>query len=334
MTTAPVLFAGGSGSVGRKTIAEFRRRYPDVPVLVGGRNLKAANEVAQAAGLAKAVAIDLDKPQLGLGDDVAVGAVVMLVPDNALLGLRFAQDRAVPYISIGGGLIEVASELALFTHRPNAAPIVIAAHWMAGAAVMLAAKAAQAFVRVRSIHMGALVDDQDSVGPTALEDMARLHEAAPAALALKDGKRIWLTEDAVNRDIETVDGRRLKGSAFSSFDVVSLQAATGAADIRFDLVTAASSSRRAGGGAATEIMVEIEGDAGGRATRSRSTLVFDEGTAALTGVSVVLALAALMGLDGKARTPAGLYMPELLWDADAFLAELVRAGAQIEEHAN
>ena len=330
MTTAPILFAGGSGSVGRKTIADFRKRYPHVPVLVGGRNLKTAGEVAQAAGLAKAIAIDLDKPQLGLADDVAVGAVVMLVPDNALLGLRFAQDRAVPYVSIGGGLIEVASELALFMHRPNAAPIVIAAHWMAGAAVMLASKAAQAFDRVRSIHMGALVDDQDSVGPTALEDMARLHEAAPAAFALKDGKRIWLTGDAINRNIDTVDGRRLKGSAFSSFDVVSLQAATGAADIRFDLVTAESSSRRAGGGAATEIMVEIEGDADGRATRSRSTLVFDEGTAALTGVSVVLALSALLGLDGQAPTPAGLYMPELLWDANTYLAALIRAGAQIE----
>lgn len=66
MKTAPVLFAGGSGSVGRKAIAWFRKRYPDVPVLIGGRNLKTAGDLAQSTGLAHAVAIDLDQPRLGL----------------------------------------------------------------------------------------------------------------------------------------------------------------------------------------------------------------------------------------------------------------------------
>lgn len=257
----------------------------------------------------------------------------MLVPDHALNGLRLAQDQGVPYMSIGSGLIEVASELAWFTHRPSAAPIALAAHWMAGAAVHLAIRASRRFDHVRSIALGALVDDQDSVGPAALEDMARLHEAAPAALALENGKRVWLTGDAVHHDIETVDGRRLKGSAFSSFDVVSLHAATGAPDIRFDLVTAESSNRRSGGKAATEIMADIQGDIGGRASQVRTTLVFEEGTAALTGVSVVLLLAALLGLDGQAPTPPGLYMPESLWQPEAFLKALVEAGAVVTETA-
>jgi hypothetical protein len=329
MQTAPVLFAGGSGSVGRQTIARFRTQYPDAPVLIGGRNLKMAGELAESTGLARAVAIDLDEPRLGLDRDMAVGAVVMLVPDPALNGLRFAQDCGVPYTSIGSGLIEVASELALFAHRP-CAPVVLASHWMAGAAVHLAAKAAQGFDQVRSIALGALVDDQDSVGPTALEDMERLHEAAPAALALEAGKRVWLTGDAVHREIETVDGRRLTGSAFSSFDVVSLQARTGAPNIRFDLVTAESSSRRCGGKAATEIMVEVEGDMAGRASHLRSTLVFDEGTAALTGASVVLLLDALLGLSGQVPPPPGLYMPELLWEPEGFLKALVEAGAVVQ----
>jgi len=329
MKTAPILFAGGSGSVGRKTLAWFRTRHPDTPLLIGGRNLKTAGELADSTGSARAVGIDLDQPRLGLGQDITVGAVVMLVPDNGLNGLRLAQEQSVPYMSIGSGLIEVASELALFTHRPASSPVMLASHWMAGAAVLLAARAAQQFDRVRSIALGALVDDQDSVGPTALEDMERLHEAAPAAFALKDGKRVWLTGDDVHHEIETVDGRRLTGSAFSSFDVVSLQALTGAPDIRFDLVTAASSSRRKGGKAATEIMVELEGDIAGSPANRRSTLVFDDGTAALTGVSVVLLLEALLGLDGQAPTPPGLYMPELLARPGDFVTALVEAGAQV-----
>ena len=71
-----VLFAGGSGFVGRTAVRWFRERHPSVRVLVGGRNLQAASEIAQEVGAAEAVAIDLDKPRLGLGDDVTVAAVV------------------------------------------------------------------------------------------------------------------------------------------------------------------------------------------------------------------------------------------------------------------
>ncbi|WP_193200281.1 hypothetical protein [Nostoc sp. MG11] len=326
-----VLFAGGAGFVGRTAVRWFRERHPSVRVLVGGRNLQAAGEIAQEVGAAEAVAIDIEKPRLGLGDDVAVAAVVMLAPEAGLKGLSYAQDLGVPYLNINTGFTELGPELAMFAHRAIAAPVVLASHWMAGAAVFLALNSAKGFESVQSIRLGAIVDEKDPVGPAALEDMERVHGAAPAALVFEGGRRVWLSGDAAKGKVESVDGRSLDATAFSTFDTASLHAATGAPDVRFDLVNGESSSRRRGGEAATEIVVEIEGEADGRAKRSRSMLEFKYGTASLTGLSVVLSLASVLGLNDRSPARPGLYLPELLSDSKWFLDELRSAGATIYE---
>ena len=333
MITEQVLFAGGSGVVGRAAVRWFRERHPDVPVLVGGRNLQAAGDVARAAGTAEAAAIDLDKPRLGLGDDVTVAAVVMLAPEAGLRGLRYAQDLGVPYLNINAALTESGPELALFAHRATAAPVVLASHWLAGAATFLALNSTKGFETVQAIKLGAVLDEADPAGPASLEDMERVHGAAPPAMVFEGGRRVWLSGDAAKGKVEAVDGRSLEATAFSTFDVVSLHAATGAPDVRFDLTNGESSSRRRGGEAAAEIVVEIEGTADSRVKRSRSTLEFKYGAASLTGLSVVLSLAAVLGLNNRPPARPGLYLPELLSDTGWFLAELRSAGATIDEDA-
>ncbi|MBW4485826.1 MAG: hypothetical protein KME14_25145 [Tildeniella torsiva UHER 1998/13D] len=329
-----VLLVGGSGVVGRQAARWLRERHSDVPLLIGGRNLQAAGEVAQESGAAKAVAIDIDQPRLGLGSDVTVAAVVMLAPEAGLKGMSYAQDLGVPYLNINAALTEIGPELALFAHRATAAPVVLASHWMAGAAVFLALNSVKGFESIQSIRLGAIVDEKDSVGPAALEDMERLHGAAPAALVFEGGRRVWLSGDAAKGTVESVDGRSLDATAFSTFDTASLHAATGAPDIRFDLVTDESSSRRRSGEVATEIVVEIEGETDGQTKRSRSMLEFKYGTASLTGLSVVLSLASVLGLNNRSPARPGLYLPELLSDTQWFLDELRSAGATIQESSN
>ncbi|WP_310482346.1 hypothetical protein [Chamaesiphon sp. VAR_48_metabat_403] len=207
----------------------------------------------------------------------------------------------------------------------------LASHWMAGAATLLALNSAKGFESVRSIRLGAIVDEQDPVGPAAIEDMKRVHSAAPAALVFEGGRRGWLSGDAAKGKFTSVDGRSLDATAFSTFDTASLHAVTGAPDIRFDLVNGESSSRRRGGEAATEIVVEIEGEADGRMKNSRSTLEFKQGTASLTGLSIVLSLASALGLNDRPPARPGLYLPELLSDSQWFLDELRSAGATISE---
>ncbi|KAF1006187.1 MAG: hypothetical protein GAK28_02805 [Luteibacter sp.] len=331
MTTAPVLFVGGSGFVGRAAVRWFRARHPDRPILIGGRNLEAASNLAREVGHAEAIAIDLGRPGLGLDRDIPLAAMLMLAPDNGLHGMRYAQDHGAPYLNIGNGLVEIGPETMLYAHRAKAAPIVLASHWMAGAAVFLALEAAKRFDTVQSVRIGVVFDDQDPAGPAAMEDMQRLHEAAPATLTFQDGKRAWLSGDATQGQVEAIDGRVLAANAFDPLDVASLFAATGAPNVRFDLATAESSSRRRGGEVAAEFIAEIEGTSGGKTTRARSTLEFLRGQSSLTALAVVLDLEAIMGWNGRAPIAPGLYLPELLGDARWFLDELRTSGATIVE---
>ena len=329
-TQRPVLFVGGSGSVGRTAVGWFRERHPTAPLLVGGRDLQAARDVARAAGHAEAVAIDLGKPRLGLGDEVDVAAVVMLAPETGLRSLDFAQSAGVPYLNINDGAVEVGPLMAQFVRRPSAAPVVLASAWLGAAATFLALDLAEDFDAVHAIRIGAVLDEEDPAGPAALEDMERLAQIGSAALAFQDGGRVWLSGDAAKATIRAIDGRVLDGEAFAPFDVIDLPAATGAPNVRFDLTTAAASSRLRGAAAAAEIVVEVEGEhADGTSGRSRATLEFEHGTASLTGLGVVLALAAVLGLPDGAPSPPGLYVPESLLDAGRFLEQLRAAGAVI-----
>lgn len=328
MPTAPVLVVGGSGVVGRFALRWFRERHPDVPVLVGGRNLGAAREAAQLVTLADAVEVDVREPGLGLGR-APVSAVLLLAPDDGLHALRLAQDRGVPYVSISTGLPEVGPELAHVAARPSASAVVLASHWWGGAAVFLALRAAEELDGVTSVRIWAVLDEDDPAGPAALSDMHRLQEAVPATLVFRDGHRTWLPADATRSRVPTIDGRLLDGQAYSPFDVIGVHAATGAREVRFDLAVGLSSSRRRGSGVAAEIVVDVVGTRDGREEQSRSVLEFPHGQASLTGLGAVLTLSSALGLEGSSPAAAGVHLPEQLSDPEWFLGQLQEAGATV-----
>lgn len=328
--TGKVLFVGGSGVVGQQMVRMFRKRHPDLPVLIGGRDVEKARTIARQVGKADAVKVDTNLPDLGLGANMEVSAVVMAAPDAGLYGMRFAQDMKLPYLSIGNWLIEVGGEMAHFIRRPEASPLVLSSHWHGGPTVFLAIASTMGLDVVHSIKVGAIIDDRDATGPAALEDMEAGAEGASNILGFKEGRRVWLRGDTAKREIVSIDGRPLSASAFAPYDIVSLHAATGAREVRFDLVSGISSSRHRGENIGTEVILEIEGEIDGRRTARRSTLEFTGGQATLTGLSAVLALSTALGLEGRPATPAGLYFPEQIMDPDWFLNELRLAGATID----
>ena len=61
-----VLLVGASGVIGRQTAARLRRRWPNLPILAGGRDLQRAEAVAVELDNARGVAIDLSRRDLGL----------------------------------------------------------------------------------------------------------------------------------------------------------------------------------------------------------------------------------------------------------------------------
>jgi hypothetical protein len=277
MMKGQVLFVGGSGIVGRQAVKLFHERHPDLPILIGGRDLEKANAVAQALGNAHAVRTETGKPRLGLGLDVSLSAVVMMTPDEGLNGLSFAQDLRIPYLSIGNWLVEIGAEIAHFARRPDASPVVLASHWHGGPSIFLTLATAASMDTIRSIRVGAILDALDPTGPAAIEDMERAGDGVSGALAFYGGRRVWLTGDSARRTVEAIDGRALKASAFAPYDIVSLQAATGAVDVRFDLAIDVSSSRLRGGSLGTELILEVEGEVGGSSRLRRSTIPVHEG---------------------------------------------------------
>jgi hypothetical protein len=329
MSSAPILLMGGSGAIGGWTTRFLRAAHPDLPLLIGGRDLSKARQAADRISNAQAAVLDLAADDLGLGDR-PVSAVAVLFSDERIAGLRFAQARGVPHLSISSGIYEIAPEIAAFMHRPNAAPIVLGYEWLVGATTVPTLEFAKAFSRVHDISIGALVDEQDTGGPAVAADFERLNRTLPAALTRRGGSYIWRAgQDAVTT-FHAVDGTRVEASGFSSIDVVGLATATDAPNVQFNIATAVSSSRRRGGPMSTEIIVELAGeDHAGRALRTRHAVVHREGAAPLTGLGVAMILERLLGLDGKPATPPGLYFPYQLLDSAAYITRLGQTGGEL-----
>ncbi|SDA56252.1 hypothetical protein SAMN03159443_01383 [Pseudomonas sp. NFACC15-1] len=331
MSIDPILLMGGSGAIGHHTARALRAAHPDVPLLIGGRDLAKAQRAAEHIGEAQGVVIDSAADDLGLGEH-PLSAVVVFYMDHALAGLRFAQMRGVPHLSISSGVFEIAPEIATYMHRPDASPIVLGYEWMAGATTVSTLSIAQAFSRVHDIRINALVDEQDTGGPTVATDFEHLNKMLPAALTRRDSVFVWREGEESKAIFRAVDGTQIEAGGFSSIDVVGLAAATGAPNVQFNMATAVSSSRRQGRPMSTEIIIELVGDdLEGEPLHTRHAVIHPAGAAPLTGLSVAMTLERLLGLDGQPPTPPGLYFPYQLLDASAYLERLKEEGGELRK---
>lgn len=331
MRDAPILLIGGSGVVGRWTARLLRDANPAARLLIGGRDLAKAEAVAAGIGNAEAVVVDLRSDDLTLGDR-PVSAVAIFLKDDTLAALQFAQAHGIPHIGISSGTFEIGPEVSAFIHNPGAAPVVLGSEWLAGAATLPTLHLARGFARLTEIRIDALLDEQDIGGPAADIDMVRLTEFAPAALTRRNGEFYWRAGDELKSEIRAVDGTVMDAFGYSPLDVAALSAATGAPDVQFNVAVGKSSTRRRDEPMSTEIIITLAGEsADGSRRRERHTIVHPEGQAPLTGLGTTMMLERLTGLDGKPPTPAGLYFPEQLVDAAAYLTRLAAIGGSILE---
>lgn len=329
MHTAPILLIGGSGTVGKRTARYLREANPDQPLLIGGRDLAKAEAVAADLGNAEAVVIDLAAADLGLGER-SLAALALLFKDDALAALRFALARGVPYISISSGIHEIGPEVAAQMYRPESAPVVLGAEWLVGATTIPALRAARDLARVDSITIGALIDEQDVGGPATNRDIERLMTTKPAVLTVESGDYRWLGQGEGAARFHAIDGTPVDADTFSPYDVLTLAAETGAANVRFLLAAGETSSRRRGEPMSTEIIVEIVGEGRNGAQRNIRQAVFHpDGQMPLTAFGTAMVLERLAGLTGSGPVPAGLYFPSQLLDADVYLTRLAAMGGEI-----
>ncbi len=329
MLRPPILLMGGAGAIGRQTVRSLRAAYPAVPLLIGGRDRAKVEEAAAEADGAESVVLDTTADDLGLGER-PVGAVAVFYMDHALAGLRFAQSRGVPHLSISSGVFEIAPEIATFMHKPDAAPIVLGYEWLVGATTVPTLELVKAFGRIDDIVIGALVDEQDGGGPTVAADFAHLTKLMPAALTRRGGVYLWREGDDAKVEFGAVDDTKIEAKGFSSIDVVGLSVATGAPNVQFNMASGVSSTRRRGGPMSTEIVIELAGeDHEGRPLRTRYAVVHPQGAAPLTAIGIAMVLERLTGLDGKPPTTPGLYFPYQLLDPATYFARLNDAGGAV-----
>jgi len=331
MLQDPILLIGGSGTVGRWTAKFLRAWYPNVRLLIGGRDLVKSKDAAAEIGNAEGIIIDLAAQDLGLGG-LSVSAVAVLFMDDRIAGLRFAQARGVPHISISPGMIELGPQVAAYINKPNAAPVVLGTEWLVGATTVPTLEFTKKFGEVHNIAIGALLDEQDASGPAADLDLERQMNTMPAALARGDSGYYWRTGDEAKTEFRAVDGTLMEASAFSPFDVVALATVTDATDVQFNLALGMSSSRRAGKGMSTEIIIELAGyDHEGKPLHTRHAVVHPEGQMPLTGLGVAMLIERLTGLDGNTPSQPGLYFPYQLLEPALYLARLKEIGGEVLE---
>lgn len=329
MSSEPILLMGGSGAIGHQAARALRATYPDIPLMIGGRAREKAHKTTAKLGNAQGIVIDPTAIDLGLGTQ-KVSSVVVLYRDHSLAGLRFAQSRGIPHLSISSGIFEIAPEIATWMNAPGASAVVLGYEWLVGATTIPTLHLAKAFSRVDTIHIGALVDEEDAGGPAVAADFEHLNHMMPAALTRRDGNYLWREGNDNKATFAALDGTQIEATGFSSIDVTSLAAATGASSVKFDLGTGITSSRRKGGAFSTEIIIDIEGqDHAGQALHSRHAVVHPGGAAPLTGMGIALLVERLTGLDGQQSTKPGLYFPYQIVDESHYLERLKQEGGEI-----
>ncbi len=329
MVPNPILLVGGSGTVGRWVARLLHEAHPEVPLLLGGRDLAKAQEAAATVPSAEGIALDLAAEDLGLGSR-PMSAVMVFFTDHQLAALRFAQARGVPHLSISAGIFEMGPEVATYMHQPQAAPVVLGTEWLVGATTIPTLEFAKAFSRVHAITIGALLDEQDATGPAGFADFERQNKNMPAALVRRDGAFIWQAGDERKTSFRAVDGTEQPADVFSFYDVLGLATATGAPNVQFQLALGVSSTRRQGGPMSTEILIELAGaDHAGQPLRTRHAVVHPQGQMPLTALGVALLLERLLGLGGQPAVPPGLYFPYQLLEPSTYLARFRQIGGQV-----
>lgn len=327
-----VLLVGASGVVGRQTAARLRQRWPTLPILAGGRDLRRAEAVASELGHSRGVVIDLNRRDLGLSNDVAVSAVVMFVKDETLNGQLLAQDRGAAFIDISSAAFEIGPQTAFYSERPQTAPVLLASNWLAGASTFATLDLANGFVRIDRVLVSALLDDQDIGGSAAEADYVRQTRAGPSGLIRKSGRFVWIAGEDAAGAFEAVDGKRFDAQVFGNLDILSLSAATNAPDVTFQFAVGETSSRRRGERFSHEILIEIEGlSRDGYEARARRSVVHPDGQAPMTALCVSLAIEDMLGLETGKNLAPGLYLPHAVVDPARAVGALREIGATIDD---
>jgi hypothetical protein len=320
VSTPAILLVGGYGAVGAHAARTLRALHPALPLVIAGRRLEPAETLARTLGHARAITVDLTRPDLGLDRDMAIGAVAMFVKDSGLNGLRTSMTRAVPYMTMSEYAFDIAPAVARWAHGAGRVPMMLLGHHLGGLATLAALHYAREFADVSSIRIGAIFDENDLGTATAQADAALAQRVSPHPLRLEAGRWAWAIESDADGTLRAADGTPYPSHSYSLLDVVSLAAASEARDVAFDVAIRPAA---ADGRSRHEVVIEIDGTRIDQANGPRRFAITDDAHhTRLSGQGAALALTHTAGLGDTNAAPPGLHLPETLIDPSAAVAQL------------
>ncbi|MEP2828738.1 hypothetical protein [Parvibaculum sp.] len=330
--TKRILLAGGYGVVGAQVAALLAKHHPETEILIGGRREKEASALAASLGLAAAAIMDVTKPEpmRELDGIDAVGCFIHETDDHLL---REAARRGIPYMDITRGQEAQMRGLAAAALLLPAAPALFTSHWMAGGPAIVARRLSEGLEQVQRIDMSILYYTGDKMGPdsaSAGEGMARgftakVGGAWQAVGPLSDERRVRFPSGALRPvyrmnmgDVTTLAlangareaGVRLgldKGTALGTMQRL-IELGLWGLLMKLPGMSAIAATKP-GPGAPHEIVIEVEGEAGGRKKNRRATILAPLGQSHLTAVGALYALERIAEL-GPAPLGAGAALPE------------------------
>ena len=352
-----ILLVGGYGVVGRQVAELLASRNPEVRVLIAGRRLPAAQEVAATlpgAG-ARRVDLDADDPLAAVDDDIDL--VLCAANDNRDRLLRACVARGIALVDITRWTARVRDALQVLPALGAVrAPVVFASSWMAAVPATLAAHHARDLAAVDRIDIDILYALADRAGPNSTEYLDRL--ATPFE-AVVDGQAVWRRPFSVSRRVDFGEGRKARTRLFDTPDLMPLPAIVGAgtvsARIAFDdpwatgalaalvrsgIWRAISGPRftglrrrllyNPGAGGAHRVRVAVHGrDAAGGDAARRVAIDDPAGQTHLTAVGAVIQGERVLGLRGHEPAAAGVQYAEGVTDGELAARALVDCGVWV-----
>lgn len=323
-----VLIAGGYGVVGSRIAQHIRAAGHDLELILAGRNPADGEALARELG-ATVVRLDTVDPTRWLSEAGHVDLVVAALLDPGDNLLTTALRAGAGHIGIVGMADSVASTLIAASALRGGRPALILGHWQAGVLVAATQVAARAFATVERLELAALYDYADPIGPMTADDSGSFFERATLR---QDGVWVRLDPQAAARTVTRQGGPAFDAMPTGVLDVLSLAAATGARDVRFDLGAGESLGTLGGGPASHDLYIDIEGvRTDGARARRRWRLSDPAGQAHLTALGVLVGIERVLGLDGAPPPAGGLAFPETLLDPDRTLSRLKTFGVQFEQ---
>lgn len=320
-----ILMVGGYGAVGREAAKTIRRLYPDVKLVIAGRDVTRAGNLAAELGGAVGVACDLATPGLGLAPGLAYRGVVVFAKDEHLHALDHAIAKGAAYIAISDYAVEIAPLVARSGGDARHIPILLLGHHLGSLVTMATLHHTRDIADVTDVRIGAIFDEADLGGTTAQADAARVARATPHPLIRHEGRWLWAEGPHLRGRITGSDGVVHEASALSLLDVASVAAVTKARSVRFDVAVREPSSK-----ARHEVVIEVEGREGDNRTAIRRITIESDGFHTMaSGRAIAFALERLLGLDGRSAVPAGLWLPENVLDAAHVVSRARASGISI-----